>query len=221
MVLQLHVDWVSQPCRAVGILLLENNIEHEVHEINVLTGETHTDAYKKINPTGKVPAIVDGDFNLGESHTIMRYLCASRNLPDHYYPSDVKERAKVDFWLDWHHTNLRHGAIRLIRANVFGPMRNLPQQTIDESRQEGETVIKASLSFMEEALGKSSYIAGGNQLSIADIAMACEVAMFPVFGASTEGYPNVQAWMKKLSTEIKCWEQVNAKLNAFLASKKK
>lgn len=221
MVLQLYLDWISEPCRAVAILLLENNVEHQVHEVDVVRGGTHTDTYKQINPAGKVPSIVDDDFSLSESHTIMRYLCVSRNLPDHYYPSDLKQRAKVDSWLDWHHTNLRHGAIRLIKANIYGPIKNLSQETIDELRKEGDAVLKSSLSFMEEALSKETYIAGGNQFSIADIAIACEVAMLPVFGASSEGYPGVQAWMNKLSTEIKSWNQANTKLDQYLASKKK
>jgi glutathione S-transferase len=221
MVLQLYIDWLSEPCRAVAVLLLENHIEHEVHELSVLKGETHSDAYKQINPVGKVPAIVDDGFSLSESHTIMRYLCASRKLPDHYYPNDIKQRARVDSWLDWHHTNLRQGALRLIKANIYGPMKNFSQATIDELRKEGDSVLKSSLSFMEENLSKNNYIAGGNQFSVADIALACEVAMFPVYGASSEGYPNVQAWIKRLSTEIKSWDQANAKLDQYLAAKKK
>lgn len=221
MVLQLHLDWLSEPCRAVAILLLENNIEHEVHEVNVVKGETRTEAFQQINPAGKVPAITDDGFQLNESHTIMRYLCATRNLPDHYYPSDVKQRAKVDSWLDWHHTNLRQGALRYIKANIYGPIKNFSPQTIEETRKEGDALLKQSLTFMEEALSKNAYIAGESQLSIADIALACEVAMLPLIGGSSDGYPNVQAWMKRLSTDLQSWQQANAKLDQFLASKKK
>ncbi|CAF3985895.1 unnamed protein product, partial [Adineta steineri] len=55
----------------------------------------------------------------------------------------------------------------------------------------------------------------------ADIALVCEVVMLPISGASCEDYPNVQAWVKRLSTEIKSWDEANATLNQFLASKKK
>ncbi|CAF1323488.1 unnamed protein product [Rotaria sordida] len=221
MVLHLYIDWLSQPCRAVAILLMENNIEHQVHEISIMKGETQSTEYKQVNPAGKVPSIVDDDFHLGESHTIMRYICASRKIPDHYYPNDIKQRARVDYWLDWHHMNLRHGSVRLIRANIFAPIRKYSQQTIDELRKEGNDVLKSSLSFMEEVLSKNNYIAGGNQFSIADIALACEVVMLPISGASYESYPNIQAWLKRLSTEIKCWHQANAKLDQFIASKSK
>ncbi|CAF0961034.1 unnamed protein product [Adineta steineri] len=221
MVLELYTDWISQPCRAVSMLLMDNNIEHQVHEVGIMKGETKSAAYKQINPSGKVPSIVDDGFHLGESHTIMRYLCESRNLPDHYYPKDLKQRAKVDYWLDWHHLNLRHGSLRLIGANVFGPIRQFSEQKIEELRREGNDVLKSSLTFMDENLSKSNYIAGGNQLSIADIALVCEVVMLPISEASYEDYPNVQAWVKRLSTEIKSWDEANATLNKFLASKKK
>lgn len=221
MVLDLYVDWLSQPCRAVAILLMDNNIEHELHEVNILQGETRGADFKQVNPVGKVPAIVDDGFHLGESHTIMRYICATRNLPDHYYPKDPKQRAQVDYWLDWHHSNLRHGSVRLIRAYIFGPMRNFSQQTIDELVKEGDEVLKSSLTFMDETLSKSKYIAGGNEISIADIALVCEVAMLPIVGASCENYPNVQTWLQRIASEIKSWKQANAKLDQFLASQKK
>ena len=104
---------------------------------------------------------------------------------------------------------------------MFGPIRKYSQQTINDLQKEGDDVLKSSLSFMDETLGKNNYIAGGNQISIADIALACEVATLPVSGASCEGYPNVQAWLKRISTEIKSWHQANAVLDQFLASKKK
>ena len=66
--------------------------------------------FKKLNPNGKVPAILDHGFNLYESHTILRYLATSRDCPDHWYPTDFKKRAKINEYLDWHHNNIRLGA---------------------------------------------------------------------------------------------------------------
>ena len=46
--------------------------------------------------------------NLGESHTIMRYLALTNNAGD-WYPTDLRKRAKVDEYLDMHHSSLRAG----------------------------------------------------------------------------------------------------------------
>ena len=72
--------------------------------------------YAKINPAKQIPAIVEVDkvsgetFILSEHGTIMRYLAQTREVPDHWYPSDPVARAKVDEYLDLHHTFLRMGS---------------------------------------------------------------------------------------------------------------
>ena len=70
----------------------------------------------------KVPALVEGDFYMAESHAILRYLHSSRKCPNHWYPSDEKKRAAVDQLLDWHHTNLRAGCYGQFRKKIILPM---------------------------------------------------------------------------------------------------
>ena len=59
-----------------------------------------SEEFKKINPMGKVPAIVDTDsgFKLAESHAIMRYLCNKypENIGDWYPAKCYVQRAKID-----------------------------------------------------------------------------------------------------------------------------
>ena len=69
----------------------------------------------------EVPIIKDGDFSLYESHAIMKYICASRNLEDYWYPKNIKQRAIVDQYLDWHHTKIRRGCADWVFKTLFGP----------------------------------------------------------------------------------------------------
>lgn len=77
----------------------------------VFIGEHQQPEYlDKVNPFGKVPAIIDDGQNIIESIAILRYLSRKHKVPDHWYPQDLWAQAKVDEFLEWHHINLR-GAI--------------------------------------------------------------------------------------------------------------
>jgi|NOAtaT_6_FD_contig_31_3224733_length_383_multi_1_in_0_out_0_1 glutathione S-transferase len=51
---------------------------------------------------------------------MLRYICLSRGLEERFYSKDLKTRALIDCYLDWHHTNTRKCAI-LIFDKVLGP----------------------------------------------------------------------------------------------------
>ena len=46
-------------------------VDLEVRSVNVYRGEGQADWYLRVNPQGKVPALVDGDFVLWESNAIL------------------------------------------------------------------------------------------------------------------------------------------------------
>ena len=41
---------------------------------------------------------------------ILQYLAAKFSTPDHWYPKDAAARAKINEYLNWHHSNTREGA---------------------------------------------------------------------------------------------------------------
>ena len=54
--------------------LQELEVEFEAITINLLEGQNQSPEYLKINPAGKLPALVDDDFVLTESVAIVVYL---------------------------------------------------------------------------------------------------------------------------------------------------
>ena len=98
--------------------------------------EQYDKDYKKINPNGKVPALTDvvvesdgstHTVNLYESHTMMRYLHETRGCADHWYPrADLRKRAKIDEYLDWHHTNIRLGSGGYLFRKYVSPLTGKP-----------------------------------------------------------------------------------------------
>src|SRR3954453_22836927 len=84
----------------VRAVAAELAIPLEIVEVDLRKGENKTASYLAINPNGKVPALVDGDFMLWESRAINAYLASLR--PEHgLYPDDTRKRALIDQWSYW------------------------------------------------------------------------------------------------------------------------
>ncbi|KAF5206488.1 Glutathione s-transferase [Thalictrum thalictroides] len=167
---------MSQPSRAVIIFCKVNGIEFEEIRVDLSKREHLKPEFKAINPMAKVPAIVDGRFKLFESHAILSYLsCAFPGVADHWYPADLFKRAKINSVLDWHHSNLRHGAAKFIQNTVLAPAFGLPLNP--SAAAEAEKVLTASLLKLEFfwLKGNGKYLLGSFQPSIADISLVCEI----------------------------------------------
>jgi glutathione S-transferase len=80
----------SQPGRAVKTLLDIGGIAHESRRLNVSKGEHKSQDYLNIYPLGRIPAIKDGDFVLGESNAILTYLCEKYPQVSHYHGNTIQ-----------------------------------------------------------------------------------------------------------------------------------
>ena len=66
----------------------------------------------------------------------MKYLHNTRGTPDHWYPhNDLRKRAKVDEYLDWHHNGLRLGCGGYFFRKYASPFigKPAPKEAIEES----------------------------------------------------------------------------------------
>eukprot|EP00347_Sterkiella_histriomuscorum_P010089 403338718 len=219
----LYGDYGSQPTRAVYVLLAHYKIPFTFHQVNVGTLDQYKPEYKKINPNAKVPAMVDklvdgSEVVLYESHTIMRYIFETRQLPDHLYPKDNhKLRAKIDEYLDWHHNGLRLGAGGYIFRKYISPLTGKPAPK--EAIVESLALLKRALKLMDTYwLSNSEYLVG-NQLTLADISAACELNQITASNQAPliEQFPKVSKWLKKINEELPAMKEVNDKGLPMLA----
>ena len=100
MSLIIYGDIISQPVRAVWGLCLANPTkvtDWKRVDIRLSKGDHKKAEMIQKNPNGKMPFMVevqDGQekMSMFESHAMMKYICASRKLDDHWYPtSDGKD----------------------------------------------------------------------------------------------------------------------------------
>jgi glutathione S-transferase len=80
-------------------VLAELGLAYSCHPIGSRTGETEAEAYRQLNPSRKIPTLIDGDFVLAESGAIVNYLCAAYGRPGCLaLPADAQARAHYDEW---------------------------------------------------------------------------------------------------------------------------
>ncbi|AUX41736.1 glutathione S-transferase [Sorangium cellulosum] len=100
--------------------LQELGVDFEAIEVNLLAGDHNRPEFRKINPAGKVPALVDGDFVVTESVAIALYL-AEKYPQKRLLPTDLRQRAEVDRWLLFTVTELEQPLWRIIRHTSLYP----------------------------------------------------------------------------------------------------
>ena len=99
---KLYISHRCPYCKPIIHFVNNTKLAHEEIQIDLAKGEQRQPEYLAINPFGKVPAIIENDgFILFESSTVLRYLCNTRNVPDHWYPKEPKARSQVDLFFDW------------------------------------------------------------------------------------------------------------------------
>src|SRR5215510_12190221 len=164
----------SQPVRAVMWLMLYKRTPFEMVLINPgsqgESGSRHP-AYLAKNPGGTIPTIeeLDTGFVLGEAHAIMCYLSTKHGWND-VYPADHRLRAKVDWYLHYHHRNVRDASIGLVAPKIRKDLA-IPATTQLAARA---TLTNALHALESSWLAESGYVTRA-QLTLADFAAYVEI----------------------------------------------
>ncbi len=168
----------------ISIALEELGIPYDVRVIDFATNEQKSDWYVNINPNGRIPALVDGDFSLFESGAILIYLAEKTGK---LLPTDPKGRSRVIQWLMFQMSAV---GPMMGQANVF--LRYFPekiQPAIDRYQRE----VTRLFGVLDKQLATHEYIAG--EYSIADIALWPWVSGYEWSGVSVEEFPHLQRWL--------------------------
>jgi glutathione S-transferase len=108
--------------------LAELGLPYERIDAGMAFGRVDDPDYRAMNPNGRVPTLVDGDYVLWESNSVLRYLCmkhgGAKGLS--LYLADPGARASVDRWLDWQLSTLSPA-----ERNLFWGMVRTPAESRD------------------------------------------------------------------------------------------
>lgn len=179
--------WGTPNGHKASVTLEELGLDYTVHPIDIGSGAQKEDWFLKINPNGKIPAIVDrgnGDFAVFESGAIMLYLAKRTGR---LLPRDEKGESLVTQWLMFQMGGL---GPMMGQANHF--FRFAPEK-IPYGIKRYQDESRRLLSVLDTRLKDHEWLAG--DYSIADIANFCWARGHDFGGNDISGLDHLKRWM--------------------------
>ncbi|XP_073811549.1 glutathione S-transferase theta-3-like [Musca autumnalis] len=195
-------DLMSQPSRALWITLQMSKTAYEDCPVALRKLEHRSEEFKKINRFQKVPCIVDGDFHLGESIAILRYLSDKEEISEQLYPKDLQKRAHVDEFLEWQHLGLRLPCTTYFLKVGLYPLMGLAEVPSVRKLTELQNEMENNLKLVEEIWLKEKVFLTGNTMTAADLFGACEIEQTKICKYNvSDKFPKIAEWLAKVRQE--------------------
>jgi len=199
----------STSSRPVLLFAAEHRLPLRLRTVSLMAGEHRAPDYAKLNPNQAVPVLKDGDLLLTECSAILKYLADIAGSPT--YPTDLKERARVNAAMDWFNTNF---------YAEFGPgfvyLQVLPHYRYADPAvqaavlERGFQKVRFRFGVLDTLIARhdGDYVLG-REISLADYIGAIYVAIGDYVDFDLSPWPNVSRWMDTMRRRP-CWDEVNA-----------
>ena len=175
----------------VAILLHELQVPFDVTAIDIFKGEQHSPEFRAINPNAKVPALIDGDVTVFDSHAILLYLGEKHGR---FIPATAVKKAAMLSWLQLVATGLSPFSGQAVHFLHYAP-EDLPYAKNRYLKEVGR-----HYHVIDDRLAQSQWLAG-DEYSIADMALwgwAASAAY--IFGDNAlQPYPHVERFMRDMA----------------------
>ena len=171
--------------------------------VDLSKGASHMPDYLALNPTGRTPTLVDGDFKLWEATAIMQYIASQK--PNSLWPDDTKSRADIMRWQSWQLAHWsKEGCEPLIMQRLVKKIMNLgpPDAAIVERATEA---FHREARVLDAQLASQPYLCGSAP-TLADFSVAASLfyskeAEFPL-----ADYSHIRDWFDRVAA-LPCWRE--------------
>jgi glutathione S-transferase len=177
--------------RAARALWIVHELGIPFEHVGVEMKDLKNADYLKVNPNGKVPAMVDGEFKLFESMAINLYL-ASKHGKDGFMPASLEDQALVWQWSFWGMTEVEKPLLTiLIDMFMTPPDKRKPEAVADAQKQ-----LPKPLGVLNGALQGRDYLLGSS-FTVADLNLASVMSWAKPIKLDFAPYPNAAAWLDR------------------------
>ena len=175
--------------------LAELDLPYDRIDAGMAFGRNHDPDYLAMNPNARVPTLVDGDYVLWESNSVMRYLAMAYRRGSTIYPETPKRRAGVDRWLDW-----TLSTVQPVDRPVFWALVRTPLAQRDMVAIQKDVDAEAVVWKIADAQLATRRFIEGDDFTLADIAIGAYARRWlGVEGVSKPQFPNLDRWFAQFS----------------------
>jgi glutathione S-transferase len=179
-------------CKAV-FAIQELGLKYERYDVGGKFGGLDTPDYVAMNPNSKIPTIDDDGFILWESNTIIRYL-AARHGAGTLWPTDARERADSDRWMDWQCTEFNPA----LTPAFWGLIRTAPEQRNLQAIADAAAKTGRMAQVLDKVLAKQQYLAG-DRFTMGDVAVGCAVDRWFMLPMERPDVPHLLQWRERVA----------------------
>jgi glutathione S-transferase len=196
----------SNNCRRVNATIQHLGIDVEVIEVDM--SALKKPDFLANNPNGKVPTLVDGDFKLWESRSMMQYV-ATKKPGNTLWPSDPKKQADIARWQFWEASHLSKGTSPFAFENLFKKIfMKLDADPVAVAA--GAKEFHTFAPILNAHLETHKWLVG-DDLTLADFSVGACFSYAEASGLPWDDYKHIKAWWTRLG-EIPAWKNTAPKL---------
>lgn len=189
---KVHGDYSSGNCYKIKLMLRLLDLPYEWIAVDILKGETQSEAFLAKNPNGKIPVLeLEDGTCLWESNAILNFLADGTE----FLPGEPRLRTQV---LQWQFFEQYSHEPYVAVARFIQLYQGLP-----EARRAEYEVCHArgykALAVMEQQLQRTPYLVG-EHYSIADIALYAYTHVADEGGFDLGTYPAIHAWLQRVAS---------------------
>ncbi|MBU68321.1 MAG: glutathione S-transferase [Cupriavidus sp.] len=187
--------WATPNGHKVHIMLEECGLEYKVHPINIGAGDQFGEAFLKISPNNKIPAIVDSDgpdgkpISLFESGAILLYLAGKTGK---FLPEDVRGKYDALQWLMFQMGGVGPMLGQAHHFRIYAP------EKIEYAVNRYTNEAKRLYGVIDKQLSTHPWLAG-DSYSIADMATFPWLRSWQNQGVELDDYPNLKRWFNEIA----------------------
>jgi glutathione S-transferase len=172
-------------------MLEELSLPYQQMPLSLKEKEHKSAAYLELNPNGKIPTMIDGEFVLWESMAITSYL--AKKSESSMAGKNVQEEANIMKWNLWALAELQKPAIDWFIQEVFVPAEKRDQKIIEAAQEKLPPLLQA----LDKSLRNQAYLVG-NRFTVADLNVASVVSILLGLRYDISGYAETARWMNQI-----------------------